>query len=202
MTYDYEKDLRRRLGIIQNMAPDVAPRVGSAPAGYQGGGAGYQGGSAANTTPTGRGGGAANITPTGRGGNSFDNFMNAIAAQESGGNYNARGIRTRWGTALGKYQILDSNIPSWSRGALGRSVSVNEFLNNPRIQDAIARWQLQNYYNKYGPAGAAVAWYSGEGNASRYLRSRGQGYNSRQNGGQFPSINEYAQAILRRMGRL
>ena len=84
-------------------------------------------------------------------------FLNAIASVESGGNYNA----TNSIGALGKYQILSSNVPGWSREALGHSITPSQFLNSPKLQEAIARYKLGQYVSKYGYAGAASAWNSG-----------------------------------------
>lgn len=123
------------------------------------------------------------------------NFINAISGQESGGNYNAR---NRHSGALGRYQIMPGNISSWSRAALGRSVTPQQFARSPELQDRIARHQMQKYYQQYGPAGAAVAWYAGPGNANKYVRNP-SGWNRKQ--GNYPSISSYVASILRRMGR-
>jgi hypothetical protein len=123
------------------------------------------------------------------GSGSFEKFVNAIASKESGGNY---GAVNRSSGAAGKYQIMPSNIGPWSREALGRSVSVSEFLRSPAIQERVARYKLQQYYNKYGAAGAAVAWYAGPGAVSRSMGStRSQGA--------YPSIQAYWNDIIRRM---
>lgn len=89
---------------------------------------------------------------------SFDQFAAAIVQQESGGDYQARSPKG----ALGKYQILASNIPSWSKEILGYSISPQQFLASPALQDKIALGKLRQYYDAYGPAGAAAAWYSGD----------------------------------------
>lgn len=128
-------------------------------------------------------------------GNNFDAFVNSITAQESGGNY---GAVNRHSGALGRYQIMPGNISNWSRSALGRSVTPQQFLGSREIQDRVARHQLQQYYNQYGPGGAAVAWYAGPGNANKWVKTNGAGYNKKQ--GSYPSINMYVQSILRRMG--
>lgn len=125
----------------------------------------------------------------------FDAFMQAISQQESGGNY---GIVNPDSGALGKYQIMPGNISGWSKAALGHSVSRSAFLGSPDIQEAVAKYQLQQYYQKYGPAGAAVAWYAGEGNAKKYVASGGKGYNRKQ--GKYPSVSKYVQDILKKMG--
>lgn len=129
------------------------------------------------------------------GGNELERFIRAIAGKESGGNYSAR---NRDSGALGKYQIMPGNIPSWSRAALGRSISASQFLRSPALQEQIARHQLSSYYKRWGPEGAAVAWYAGPGTASKYMRQRGRGYGAAQ--GKYPSISAYALSILKSMG--
>jgi hypothetical protein len=131
-------------------------------------------------------------------GNNFNSFLNAIVAQESGGRYSAVGVPVRGDRAYGKYQIMGNNIPSWTRAATGRSYSPQQFLASRELQDQTARHFLQQYYNKYGAGGAAVAWYAGEGNARKWVRNGGRGYNRRQTGG--PSISAYAYSIMKRMG--
>lgn len=126
---------------------------------------------------------------------SFGRFLRAISGRESGGNYNARNADSG---ALGKYQIMPGNIPSWSREALGRSVSASQFARSPQLQEQIAQYKLRQYYQKWGPEGAAVAWYAGPGNASKYMRARGRGFGAAQ--GKYPSISAYALRILRDMG--
>lgn len=131
-------------------------------------------------------------TPTvSGGGGDFQRFVNAILGQESGRNY---GARNRSSGAAGAYQIMPGNIPSWSREALGRTVSINEFMRNPKIQDAIATYKLRQYVNRYGFQGAAAAWYGGPGVAKSWsTRTRAQGA--------YPSIANYVAQVMRRMGR-
>lgn len=118
----------------------------------------------------------------------FEKFVNSIAKQESGGNYKAV---NKTSGALGKYQIMPSNISSWSKSALGRSITPSQFLSNPQLQEQVARAKLQSYYKKYGAAGASQAWYGGPGSVGRNV-SGGKGY---------PSSNQYAAAVTRRMGK-
>lgn len=142
---------------------------------------------------TGDGGGQyqGNI-PNVTGNSSFEKFIAAITGQESGGNYNAR---NRSSGAMGRYQIMPGNINGTRRGwdyeALGRDITPSQFMGNPKLQDAIARYKLQQYYNKWGPRGAAVAWYAGPGMVGR-AGNKSQGA--------YPTINQYANNILRRMG--
>lgn len=119
-------------------------------------------------------------------------FINAIAGQESGGNYNAENGDTG---AYGKYQILPSNWPSWAEEAgIGADAP-----RTPENQEIVARFKLGQYYDKYGARGAAIAWYGGEGalNYSEEALNRKQGDNS-----EYPSINEYADEVLGRMGNV
>lgn len=118
-------------------------------------------------------------------------LINAIRAKESGGSYSAR---NRHSGALGAYQIMPGNIASWSKAALGYSISTSQFLNSPQLQDAIAKHRLGMYFRKYGAAGAALAWYAGEGalKYSEATRNRSQG--------PYPSMNSYVRDILRRAG--
>lgn len=150
------------------------------------------------TTPGSSSGGGSVSVPKGSKG--FQSFMKAIHEQESGGSYSAR---NRDSGAMGKYQIMPGNIQGsggWDKEALGRNVSVSQFMGSPKIQEAIASYKLREYYNKYGAAGAAVAWYAGPGNAAKYVAAGGKGFNKRQGGGKYPSVSSYAQQILKRMG--
>jgi len=92
------------------------------------------------------------------------NFGNAIASIESGGRYDAMGPTTRTGDrAHGKYQVMGANIGPWSQAALGRQVTPEEFIADPQLQDQIFQHRFGQYVQKYGPEGAARAWFAGEG---------------------------------------
>ena len=123
------------------------------------------------------------------GGNEFDNLVAAIGGQESGGNYNAKNGRTG---ASGKYQIMPDNWPSWSQEA-GLPAGAEM---TPENQEKVARFKLKQYYDKYGARGAAIAWYGGEG----ALKYSADAMNRKQGNGDEPSINEYADSVLARMG--
>jgi hypothetical protein len=128
----------------------------------------------------------------------FQKFMNAISQQESGGNY---GAINRSSGALGKYQVMPSNIlgvhKGWDWEVLGRDINTADYINNPQIQEQIASGKLKQYYNAYGPAGAAIAWYAGPGAAQKYVQS---GKASTGSQGAFPTVSGYMQSILKRMG--
>ena len=92
------------------------------------------------------------------------NYQNAISRIESGGRYDLQGPVTSSGDrAYGKYQIMGENIPQWTRDALGRSMTPAEFLRNPLAQDRVFNHRFGSYVSKYGPGGAARAWFAGEG---------------------------------------
>lgn len=119
-------------------------------------------------------------------------FINAIGGQESGGDYGAVNGDTG---AYGKYQIMPSNWPAWAEEAgIGADAP-----RTPENQEIVARFKLGQYYDKYGARGAAIAWYGGEGalNYSEEALNRKQGDN-----GEYPSINEYADEVLGRMGNV
>jgi cell wall-associated NlpC family hydrolase len=118
----------------------------------------------------------------------FDQFFEGIAQQESGGNYGAVNSLTG---ALGKYQILPSNVPAWSQKYLGLNWTASQFLNDPRKQDALAKAVLRSYYDKYGVRGAASAWYSGN-------PALANNYGS-QHGG--PSIGDYVDQVIAKATR-
>lgn len=92
-------------------------------------------------------------------------YADAIAGIESrgSGNYRAVGPATRSGDrALGRYQVMSQNIRPWSREILGREVTPSEFMSDPNLQDQIFEGKFGQYVQKYGPEGAARAWFAGE----------------------------------------
>jgi hypothetical protein len=118
--------------------------------------------------------------------NTLDDLLWAIGQQESGGDYSADN-----GIAVGKYQVLKSNVPDWTSQFAGRSMTWQQFLQDPQAQDAVARGQLGRYFQQYGAAGAASAWYSGDPTLADSTRS--------QSGG--PSIHDYVQEVLAYMAK-
>jgi cell wall-associated NlpC family hydrolase len=125
---------------------------------------------------------------SGSGDYSFDSFFNAIAQQESGGNYGAVNSRTG---ASGKFQIMPANIGPWSQQYLGRRISVGQFRSSPQLQEQLARAVLQDYYSKWGARGAASAWYSGSPN-------KADNYHVFRSGE--PSVGAYVDQVLGRVG--
>lgn len=98
-------------------------------------------------------------------GGGTDAYAAAIAMIESrgSGGYSAIGPVTKTGDrAYGKYQVMGSNIPDWTKDALGRTMTPAEFLASPEAQEAVFKKQFGKYVEKYGPSGAAAAWFAGE----------------------------------------
>ncbi|MBS1725026.1 MAG: hypothetical protein JSS66_18965 [Armatimonadetes bacterium] len=91
---------------------------------------------------------------------------NAIASIESrgSGDYTALGPLTKTGDrAYGRYGIMGNNIPQWTQAALGRSLTPEQFIADQAAQDATFKHRFGQYVAKYGPEGAARAWFAGEG---------------------------------------
>lgn len=92
-------------------------------------------------------------------------YRDAIAAVESrgSGDYSALGPVTKKGDrAYGRYQVMGSNIPSWSEAALGQRLTPQQFLANPGYQDRIFDHRFGGYVQKYGNASdAASTWFTG-----------------------------------------
>ncbi|TAU06565.1 hypothetical protein ELI55_17765 [Rhizobium ruizarguesonis] len=95
-------------------------------------------------------------------------FGQAIKAIESSGNYDALGPLTKSGDrAYGAYQVMGANIPSWSKQALGQSLTPNQFLASPSSQDAVFEKIFGGYLSKYGNSqDAASSWFTGRPLAS------------------------------------
>jgi len=141
-----------------------------------------------------------NPSKTRAGINNFDDFMEAVSAQESGGDYNAvGGIAVNGERALGKFQIMPGNWPVWAEEAgIGSNAPMT-----PENQEIVARYKLGQYYDELGPEGALVAWYSGYQNGIRWRDGApdaiGEGghysWDAPQDGGA-PSIRQYVEETL------
>jgi hypothetical protein len=90
----------------------------------------------------------------------IDQLLYGVRQVESGGNYS---VVNSIG-AVGAYQVMKANIPSWTKRALGYSMTWQQFRASRAAQDAVARSILGGYLKKYGAAGAASMWFSGQPN--------------------------------------
>lgn len=95
-------------------------------------------------------------------GDPMEAYSRASANIESGGDYRKIGPVTKGDRPYGKYQVMGANVRPWTREVLGREMSPTEFLNSPEAQEAVYRGKFGQYVQKYGPEGAARAWFAGE----------------------------------------
>jgi len=85
----------------------------------------------------------------------------ATSAIESGGRYDALGPMVKGDRAYGRYQVMGKNIPSWTEMYAGRRMTPDEFRADKGAQDAVYNGRMGMYLDKYGPEGAARAWFTG-----------------------------------------
>lgn len=92
-------------------------------------------------------------------------FRQAIANIESrgSGGYSALGPLTKKGDrAYGRYQVMGDNLPSWTKEALGRQLTPDEFLADSQAQDKVFDHFFGKSLEKYGnPLDAASVWFTG-----------------------------------------
>jgi len=123
-----------------------------------------------------------------------DAAMLAISGQESGGNYDS--VNSDSG-ALGAFQIMPENWPSWAENAgLGADAPMTQ-----ENQNIVARHKFMEYYKQFGNwRDVAIAWYGGPGavDYSEAAKNAPQYYN----GNVYPSINEYADSVMGRMNKI
>lgn len=96
-------------------------------------------------------------------------YRDAIASVESAGSgdYGALGPVMDSGSykgdrAYGRYQVMGRNIPEWTKEALGVSMTPDQFLADPKAQDAVFDHHFGKSVQKYGnPQDAASVWFTG-----------------------------------------
>ena len=112
----------------------------------------------------------------------LDIFMETMKMQESSGDYSAIGPVTKYGRALGAYQIVEDNWDNWSKEAYYEGynqMSAQQRKNlpslnweDPKTQDRTAKNKFTQYYNKYKSWDlVAIAWFAGPGNANIVKRN-------------------------------
>lgn len=117
----------------------------------------------------------------------------AIIGNESGGNPSA--VNPHSG-ALGLGQVMPFNVASWSKQALGYSITPSEFLASADLQNKILDHKFAEYLSyaerkfpgdrKSQVMCVAATWYSGQ--CGLATSTAPQPYN----GHEYPSINAYA----------
>ena len=143
-----------------------------------------------------------NSQPDGNSGSGADTITalrRAIIGKESGGNFKA--VNPHSG-ALGYGQVMPFNVASWTKQALGKSLTTQQFLNNADAQIKTINHKLNQYLQRELKATGnnldlavrrvASTWYSGQPNL--YNNTRPQTYGA----GSYPSINDYTVDILKR----
>lgn len=111
-------------------------------------------------------------------------FLAAVRTQESGGNYQA--VNPGSG-ALGAWQIMPSNLPGWLAQAGLPQMTPWSFLHDPGAQNTLAWVILGGYFDRYGAAGAAAMWYSGQPDPTKTYGK--------------PPVWQYVADVLALMGR-
>lgn len=111
-------------------------------------------------------------------------LLAGIRQIESGGNYS---VVNSIG-AVGAYQIMKGNIAEWTREALGYSMTWQQFRDSKAAQDKVAAYKLGLFFQKYGAAGAASMWFSGQPNPN----------SSASDGGN--TVAQYVQKVLAAAG--
>lgn len=175
----------RRLDQAQASGQSAADKVWS---GIFGGGSPAQSSQPSGIPSPGASGEISSTASSGSG-----NYRDAIASIESAGSgdYGAVGpTHPKLGRALGRYQIMEANIGPWSKAALGREVTPDEFMSNPQLQDAVFDHQFGQYVQRYGPEGAAQAWIGGPGGVGKLGRKDSLG----------TSVGEYGQKFMNAVG--
>ena len=90
-------------------------------------------------------------------------YAGAISGIESGGRFDAVGPVTRDGDrAYGYTQVMGKNVGPWTEQFFGQRLTPQEFLKNEDAQRAVFNGKFGEYVQKYGPEGAAKAWFAGE----------------------------------------
>jgi hypothetical protein len=92
----------------------------------------------------------------------IDTLSKNIAGIESGGWKNPYDALNPTTHAVGKYQVMPSNIPGWTMAATGQSMTPEQFQANPQAQEAVFRDQMQRNLQLYGPKDAASIWFTGK----------------------------------------
>ena len=102
----------------------------------------------------------------------IDNVVEAIAGNE-GADYGTKhppvthkvNGKTITEYGLGRYGVMQSNLQDWLKEAGMPAMTEQEFLNNPRAQDQLAKFKLGQYQEEGGSAlAAANKWFTGSYN--------------------------------------
>lgn len=57
---------------------------------------------------------------------------------------------------------MGNNIPSWSKEALGRSLTIDEFMADPKKQELIAQYKMHELLKRYSERDVIAIWFTGQ----------------------------------------
>lgn len=124
----------------------------------------------------------------------------AIVGQESGGDDPS--VENHSGSgAMGIAQVMPENVAAWSREALGRHVTEQEFKSDPDLQKQIIDFKIQQYLDSASREAineeeqvkrVAATWYSGDPNLFASTKPQYWGKD------RYPSIAEYSNQVWER----
>lgn len=132
----------------------------------------------------------------------LDAMRKSTMAQESSGKTNAKNPLSG---ATGAFQVMEGNIPGWTKKWLGKSMSVQAFQKDIEAQIGVFNGQMGDYLKtalrraggdiKKAIRMAAAAWYGrGELSMGKYDDAKPQMYK----GKEYPSFREYTTKVLNR----
>jgi len=135
----------------------------------------------------------------------IDMYIKALLMRESTNNYEAKhkaSVIEDYATgkpirvqALGGYGILDINFPIWAKQAGLKDFSMaDEDWKDPKAQDTIAKYKVQEYFNKFNSWDAvSVAWFAGENKAKELMRNGTIDYDKADSNG--TTIKQYVDSM-------
>ena len=140
----------------------------------------------------------------------IDMYIKALLMRESTNNYEAKhkaSVIEDYATgkpirvqALGGYGILDINFPIWAKQAGLKDFSMaDEDWKDPKAQDTIAKYKVQEYFNKFNSWDVvSVAWFAGENKAKELLREGSIDYDKADSNG--TTIKQYVDSMNNLIG--
>lgn len=101
----------------------------------------------------------------------IDRAVDSLRFLESGGKknpYKTKGKKVTKGQykgeqAIGAYGVMESNVPIFTKEYYGEELTVEQFVNNTKAQDKVAKEFLLKHYEKYGNLEDGVStWFTGD----------------------------------------
>ena len=92
--------------------------------------------------------------------------------------------------AMGAYGVMPGTLSAWTKGTKYEGISSQDYLNNPSIQDDVARIGASNYYNQYNGDVSKVgqAWLGGPGSVGKSNKDPWTGISTDQYGSNLANI--------------